>query len=271
MTEAPSPTSAHPTDVATTTIGSRGTILECSLVPWDTAAFGFPVAEISRAEIEPGTIPDEVAFEAFDRWCTERDVRFVSARLDHLRLVESMALEAHGFRFVEMVFRPHRDDPGLVEAPRHSIAVAAATAADLPVIEAVAFEAFRTGQFVLDERLPPELGRRRYARWVRSAFDGSVQSVLKAELDGELVGFFIVEARPDGLAYWHLTAISPARQGMGIGLSLWQTMLRRHAAEGATSIETTISVHNLAAVNLYARLGFTFSSAQMTFHRLVIR
>jgi RimJ/RimL family protein N-acetyltransferase len=92
--------------------------------------------------------------------------------------------------------------------------------------------------------------------------------VLKAEVAGDLVGFFIVEHRPDQSVYWHLTAIAPRWQGKGIGTSLWRTMLLRHRAEGATSVETTISAHNAPAMNLYARLGFSFASAQMTFHRL---
>lgn len=83
-----------------------------------------------------------------------------------------------------------------------------------------------------------------------------------------MVGFFIVEPHLDRSVYWHLTAIAPPWQGKGIGLSLWQTMLIRHATEGATAVETTISGHNLPALNLYARLGFAMTSAQMTFHWL---
>ncbi|MFL5651438.1 MAG: GNAT family N-acetyltransferase, partial [Chloroflexota bacterium] len=98
--------------------------------------------------------------------------------------------------------------------------------------------------------------------------DSSNQKVLKAEIGGDLVGFFIVERRDDGTAYWHLTAVSPDSQGKGIGMSLWRTMLLRHLAEGVTSVETTVSGHNLAVMNLYARLGFVFSDAQMTFHWL---
>ena len=83
------------------------------------------------------------------------------------------------------------------------------------------------------------------------------------------MGFFIVERRPDTSVYWHLTAVAPTWQGKGIGLSLWQTMLHRHAEEGAAFVATTISGHNLGALNLYARLGFSFPSARMTFHRLL--
>jgi RimJ/RimL family protein N-acetyltransferase len=179
-----------------------------------------------------------------------------------------MALEGHGFRFVEMVFRPRRDTFDGIAEPDHDIEIAPAGAGDLAAIEEIAHAAFTTGRFLLDWRLPPGLSMRRYATWVRNSFGSPSQVVLKAESDGDLVGFFIVEQRPQAGVYWHLTAIAPRWQGQGMGLSVWQAMLLRHRAEGARSVETTISGHNPAAINLYARLGFAFGSAQMTFHLL---
>jgi ribosomal protein S18 acetylase RimI-like enzyme len=255
--------------VSTTTIRADGASLDCFIVPWDSQVFGFTVAQISRVDLgHPGT-PSTALFAAFDTWCSEHDVRLASCRLDHARLRESLELEGRGFRFVEMVYEPSLVALGTVAAPGHSIEVSDATLDDLPAIEAIAATAFTTGRFLLDPRLAPDLSSRRYATWVRSAFETRPQRVLKAELAGEMVGFFVVEHRADSSVYWHLTAIAPEWQGKGIGRSLWETMVHRHAAEGATSIKTTISGHNLAAINLYARLGFSFSSAQMTFHRLV--
>ncbi len=244
-----------------------GAILECSLVPWDTEIFGFPVAQIGRIELAEGADPTE-ALEGFEAWCADGAVRLVSCRLDHGRLRESMALEATGFRFVEMVYGPRFDRFDAIGTPRHEVQLTEATEADVAGIEAIASSAFTTGRFLLDERLDPELSHRRYATWVRTSFGSDRQTVLKAELDRQLVGFLIVERRPDASVYWHLTAIAPGSQGKGIGTSVWQTALLRHRAEGATSVETTISGHNLPIVNLYARLGFSFASAQMTFHRL---
>ena len=244
-----------------------GTILDCTLVPWDTETFGFPVAEISRLQLGEEESSTHVLV-AFEEWCLARDVRLVSCRLDHLQLRESMALEGLGFRFIEMVYRPRFDAFDGIATPRHDIAISQATAADVAAIEAIAASAFTTGRFLLDHRLPPELSDRRYANWVRNAFGSSDQTVLKAELGGDLVGFFIVEQSPEKSVYWHLTAVAPESQGKGIGTSLWRSMLLRHKAEGATSVETTISGHNVAVINLYARLGFSFGSAQMTFHWL---
>jgi ribosomal protein S18 acetylase RimI-like enzyme len=242
-----------------------GAALDCSLVPWDTETFGFPVAQIDRLELPEGT--DHAALLArFDSWCDEREVRFVSCRLDHTKLRESMALEERGFRFVEMVYGPRLAPLDAIDDPRHRIRIGEAEGGDVAAIERIAASAFSTGRFLLDWRLPSELSHRRYASWVRRSHARPDQTVLKAELDDELIGFFIVEHRADLSVYWHLTAVSPDRHGQGIGMSLWRTMLRRHQEAGITAVETTISGHNARAINLYARLGFTFAAPQMTLH-----
>jgi ribosomal protein S18 acetylase RimI-like enzyme len=252
----------------TITLRSGDAALDAFVVPWDTATFGFVVAQVERLELGAGAAADALLAD-LDAWCAEQRVRLVSCRLDHLRLRESMALEARGFRFVETVYEPRLDALGSVAAPGHAIDVAPAGPADLPGIEAIAASAFTTGRFLLDHRLPPELSHRRYAGWVRSAIGSDGQVVLKAEIGGDLAGFFIVERRPGDLVYWHLTAVAPGWQGRGVGLSLWRTMLRRAAAEGAMSVATTISGHNLAVINLYGRLGFSFATSHATFHRLL--
>ena len=242
--------------------------VEAFIVPWDSEVFGFPVAQVTRIDLGAGDAPAGL-LQQFDDWCTEHDVRLVSCRLDDTRLRESMTLEAIGFRFIETVYEPYLDSLAAVAQPRHDVRVAEASSDDIDAIGSMAHDVFATGRYLLDWRLPPEVSKRRYARWVRTSFDGSDgQTVLKAELDGALIGFFIVERREEGTVYWHLTAIAPEWHGRGLGMSTWQTMLRRHAAEGATGVRTTISGHNTPVMNLYARLGFSFTSPQMTFHWL---
>ncbi len=244
-----------------------GVILECGLVPWDTEIFGFPVAQLSRVEIAEGARPQDT-LRQFSAWCDENAVRLVSCRLEHTRLRESMELEGLGFRFIEMVHRPRLDAFDGLAAPRHVLQVSEALPDDLAKIGEIAYSAFTTGRYLLDWRLPPELSRRRYSVWVRNSFADPRHALVKAEINGALVGFFILEHRPDKGVYWHLTAIAPEYQGQGMGISLWLTMLRTHKTEGAAFVETMISAHNAPVINLYSRLGFSFQSAQMTFHWL---
>jgi RimJ/RimL family protein N-acetyltransferase len=182
------------------------------------------------------------------------------------RLRESMLLEESGFRFVEMVYRPALRPLPVFDASGESVVVGEASPGDLPGIESIAGSAFTTGRFFVDWRLDRDASNRRYRRWVRNSFDDAQHRVLKATLDGDLVGFFIVEHRPDRSVYWHLTAIAPAWQGRGLGKRLWHAMVARHRAEGVERIDTTISAHNAPAMNIYARLGFNFTAPQMTFH-----
>jgi RimJ/RimL family protein N-acetyltransferase len=244
-----------------------GGILGVSLVPWDTEIFGFPVGQVTRFDIGATGRPAALLSE-LDEWCTAHDVRLVSCRLGNTQLRESMALEGLGFRFVEMVYGPHLDRLDRIAEPRHRIELTEASRADLGAIEEIAYDAFTTGRYLLDWRLPPDLSRQRYATWVRNSVDAPGQVVLKAESDGNLVGFFVIEHRPDASVYWHLTAIAPRWQGQGYGGSVWRSILRRHGAEGAASVETTISAHNAPIINLYGRLGFTFDAPRMTFHWL---
>lgn len=250
-----------------TYLRSGDAALECWIVPWDSEVFGFPVAQIGRIDVADGSGSGRL-MDALEQWCAHRDVALVSCRLDHSRLRESMTLEDRGFRFIETTLTPTIDLRERVDPPKRPVLVRPATENDLGEVAAIAGSAFSTGRFLMDWRLDPALSGARYASWVRrSAVSGS-QAVLTAIADDRLIGFFIVERTREGGMYWHLTAIAPDSQGRGLGMALWQTMLDRHRAEGATTVSTTISGHNLAAINLYARLGFTFASTEMTFHWL---
>ena len=244
---------------------SGGLTLRFFVVPWDSEVFGYPVVQIESIEVAIEGDPSPAVAE-FDAWLTDHDVQLVSCRLPSLKLRESMLLESVGFRFVEMVFSPVLaplpvDDDGLV-----GIIISGPEQSDQAELERIAASVFTTGRHLLDWRLDPDASHRRYRQWLRGALADEHQEVLKAEMDGATVGFFIAETRPDFEVYWHLTAVAPEWQGRGVGKRLWRTMIARHRAAGAQRIATTISAHNIPVLNLYAGLGFRFASPRATFH-----
>jgi ribosomal protein S18 acetylase RimI-like enzyme len=238
------------------------------LVSWDTAILGFPVGQIERIEVRDRAAAAE-AFAAYEAWRDAERVDLVSCRLLHDRLVESMFLEEHGFRFVEMVYSPRLDRlqewPGAAPA---QLRIAPTGPADLPAIQDIAERAFATGRLLMDWRLDPRLSALRYRTWVENSFHDPRHEVLQARIHGDLVGFFVVQACADRSVYWHLTAVAPQWQGQGVGMRLWTAMLARFREAGMQAVETTISAHNAAVLNLYARLGFRFQSPRMTLHWL---
>jgi len=239
--------------------------LRCELAPWDIAVFRFSVAQITALQVAE---PQQAAssYAAVTEWLQQQSVRIVSCRLPHDRLRESMFLESQGFRFVEMVIHPLITKLESRQFPSDTLSISSATAEDLPGLEAIAENAFRCERYHVDPRLDPRLSDRRYAQWVRNSFAHSTQCLLKVEDKEKLVGMFVVERVSSERVYWHLTAIAPECQGRGYGKRVWREMLRRHQAEGATEVATTISARNSRVLGLYAGLQFGFLPPDMTFH-----
>ena len=244
-----------------------GVEVDLFLVPWDSEIFKFPVAQIERIEVKPDGDPAD-GMARFRSWLDDHDICLASCRLASNRLRESMLLEENGFRFIEMVYSPVLAPIPALSGIDEDPVISEAQLEDRPVIEAIAGRVFATGRYLLDCRLDGEAGHRRYRAWVQNSFDDPRQKVLKATVGDDLVGFFIVEHRPAQSVYWHLTAIAPAWQGKGTGKRLWRAMVARHHAAGMQRIETTISAHNAPVLNIYAGLGFRFSSPRTTFHWL---
>lgn len=238
-----------------------------ALVPWDSEVFGVPVGQIAGIEVR--RLAEAGAdFAGFEAWRDEAGIQLVACRLEHCRLAESMLLESRGYRFVEMVCSPRLSGLQAASLPPADIDLVEATAADVPALEAIAANAFVTGRYRLDWRLDPAFNAERYRFWVRSSFENPHQATLIGLLDGRPAGFFIVERTHPDRYYWHLTAVAPGFQGQGIGKRLWRAVLSRHQREGVERVETTISLHNTAVLNLYSRLGFSFAPPHMTFHWL---
>lgn len=232
--------------------------------PWDSLT-DVPALQITKIHIRgPSAAADMRLFER------ERDrisAALVTCRLPHDDLRESMLLEEKDFRFVEMLYRPEldlvrRDSAGT--EPRLSVAFARGD--DLPSLEAIAGVAFRNERFHMDHRLGPELGDRRYKRWVRNSLEHPTQRMYVLRDSETIIAFFVIEMLADMTCYWHLNAVSPNAQGRGYGRRAWQTMIDHALEAGARRVRTSVVARNYRVINLYASLGFRFSPPLMTFH-----
>ncbi len=234
-------------------------------VPWDSDIFGFPVAQITEMQIAQ---PAHADLAPFMDWLEREHIRLASCRLTESRLDESMLLERFGFRFVEMVLHPHLADLQAYPCTHQGLRVELAEVADLTAIEEIAAHAFGYERFHADPRLDRAAADRRYRVWVRNSHVHPTQKLYKICEGADLVAFFVTEDKPDGLCYWHLTAVSPAFHGRGYGKRVWREMLHFHRGEGRTQIGTTIAARNTPVLNLYASLNFRFLPPEMTLHWL---
>jgi len=236
-----------------------------SLAPWDEPVCGFPVIQITALQVlGPGAGLDMLQFEQ------ARDTigaGLVSCRLPHDHLVESMLLEDHGFRFIEMMYAPELDLTDFNASHKLGfLTVRRASEADLPTLQEIARTAFNNERFKMDPRLDPRISDQRFQNWVASSLHHPTQELYVISDGDRTIAFFVTEALNDGTCYWHLNAVAPDAQGQGYGRRVWLSMLNQAADAGAKRVRTSIAARNHRVLNLYARLGFTFLPPSMTFH-----
>ena len=245
-------------------IAGRGLALSFHLAPWDRAILNGESAVLAEVLV----IASEFAAEdlaRFDAWCLSNGVVLVTARLPHGSLLEAGLLEEHGFRFIELNYRPFRRDLSGFTADA-AIQVRRARAEEAEAIVDIAGQIFEAGRFHVDPAIGREVGNRRYALWAERAFANPAQEVIACEMEGRLAAFVVVESpRPDARV-WSLAGLAPGLTGSGYGGRIWRAILAHHAAEGVREVATSISSFNVAAHNLYVSLGFRFPAPTMIFH-----
>lgn len=238
-----------------------------SEAPWDQAVCGFPVLQITTMEIRGPSAADD--FRVFEQARDSLGTGLVSCRLPHDSMSESILLQDHGFRFVEMVYRPEVElSEHPVEPPESSLVVAQACDRDMPTLLTIAGSAFRNERFRMDPRLDPAISDQRYRNWVTNSQHHATQQLNVVRDGTRIVAFFITELLADGTCYWHLNALSANAQGQGYGRRIWLCMLAHAKRAGAQRVCSSIVARNVRVVGLYARLGFRFAPPTMTFHWL---
>lgn len=234
------------------------------LAPWDESAFHGNTATITSIHVrrEEGAA---AAFEVFRQWCIRNRTKLVSCRLPHDQLVECGFLEQQGFRFIELNYRPVLAGlSGFSEDPK--IKVSSALSEDAQEISGFAAQIFTTGRLHVDPLVGPEIGNRRYEAWAANAFNHADQRVLKCEMGGRIIAFFVVEQPSPASRFWSLVGLAPGLGGKGIGTRVWKAVLAFHHREGVEEVSTSISSHNVVVHNLYSKLGFRFPAPTITLH-----
>jgi RimJ/RimL family protein N-acetyltransferase len=232
---------------------------------WDRAVCGFPVVQITTLEVLGSNAGNDIRLFEHER--DRLGAGLVSCRLRHERMTESMLLEDHGFRFIEMLYQPELDlskfniDTGVA-----LLDVSLACDSDLPALLEIARTSFHNERFKMDPRLDPRVSDKRYQNWVASSLHHHAQELHVISDGTRRIGFFVTEMLKDGTCYWHLNAVAPEAQGQGYGRRAWLSMLMQATNNGAHRIRTSIVARNHRVLNLYARLGFYFPPPLMTFH-----
>lgn len=214
--------------------------------PWDAAVFGCATFEIRAASPEAMARMRETPGH-------------YTVKVDPI--ADKRLLHENGFYYCDTLIECYcsRDRLAGTTQPDATLTRATAYAELLPICHA----AFVHGRFHRDFAIERARADRRYDEWLRQLHAaGKVRGLLHR---GALAGFVAVEANK-----LVLHAIAPQHRGRGLAKHWWTALCNELFEEGHAEVWSSISVANLAALNLYASLGFRFRNPLDVYHRVIV-
>ena len=147
----------------------------------------------------------------------------------------------------------HWDPRAFIQNRQHDYRLIPATAHHLPMIKKIAGSAFTHDRYHLDKNIPSRGANRRYAGWVETSMKGPDEVFTFLNDKDAVSGFFIIAQNSQGTNL-RLAAIDPPLVGKGLGKQLYFAMLTWLKKQGRTTIQTQISLNNMAVFNVYTYL-----------------
>lgn len=213
--------------------------------PWDTAAFGVHTAEI-------------VEYSADALREAAKKPGHYTIKIDPL--ADKRLLHEHGFYYCDTLIEPCCTAQKLKRVSHPDAAISGN--ADWEALLAICHGAFAHGRFHRDFNLDKARADLRYDNWLLQLYEKN--TVYGLYWRDELAGFIAHDN--NSLA---LHAVAESQRGKGRAKYWWSAVSAELLASGHAEVKSSISAVNLAALNLYAALGFSFRNAVDVYHRLV--
>ena len=213
--------------------------------PWDEAAFGMHTAEV--VEYSEAALREALLTPGH-----------YTIKVDPL--ADKRLLQEHGFYYCDTLIEPYCTAQNLRPVTHPDATIS--RQAELAALQTICHGAFAHGRFHRDFNLDMARADLRYDNWLRQLYQkGAVYGLYWHD---ELVGF--IAYTDNNLA---LHAVAGPHRGKGLAKYWWSAVSAELFATGHAEVKSSISAVNLAALNLYATLGYSFRNPMDIYHRLV--
>jgi len=214
--------------------------------PWDSIALGIDTYEIHSASKK--TL--QAALKKPGHYTVK--IRPLSSK---------KTLHDYGFYYCDTLIVPFCPVDCFMYFQNRAISVSdSARISDLIRIASDAFH----GRFHRDFHVDKKLADLRYVNWLKEFY--KTGQLLALKYNNELAGFFALSKNRI-----RLHAMDKKFRGKGLAKYLWSAACRELFNKGYPELESSISVSNIAALNLYRSLGFKFRNPLDVYHRLVVK
>ena len=215
--------------------------------PWDTKVFGMPTWELLEYS--------EAALQ-----------QAAQTRGHHTIKVDPLAdkrlLHENGFYYCDTLIEPHCNAARLRTARHPDAKISKDVDADEAL--AVCHGAFVHGRFHRDFNLDQAAADLRYDCWLMQLLE--TQQVYGLYWHRKMAGFVGYDGNR-----LVLHAVAKEYRGKGLSRYWWSAVCSEILLTGCDEVTSSISVANVAALNLYASMGFSFKHPQNIYHRVVLK
>ena len=212
--------------------------------PWDATAFGMHTAEIVEYS--------EAALRQ-----AARTPGHYTIKVDPL--ADKRLLHEHGFYYCDTLVEPYSTEQKLKRFAHPDATIS--KDAKWEALLAICHGAFEYGRYHRDFNLDRACADLRYDNWLCKLHEKNM--IYGLYWRDELAGFI---AHDDNKLVLHAVAVT--QRGQGRAKYWWSAVCSELLATGHYEVKSSISAANLAVLNLYASLGFTFNNPQDVYHRM---
>ena len=237
-------------------------------VPWDQAAFGFPVFQLFVAASYP-RLSDDLASLSAHLAPARGGNALVFTKVPPTDIELVVALGKSGFYPVETQIEAHGSLSHFTWERRfEGLRLRPATPVDAPALLRLARTSFRSDRYHLDPNVPDDRAGLRMERWLAQGLDrGDIVMVFEDSSSSRTIGFCHLQEHGDRLVDFLLGAIDSELQGAGIGLLMYGECFLECRERGFQNLVTRISLHNVDVLTVFAELGCRFRHPRLTMHR----
>jgi hypothetical protein len=250
-----------------------------SSLEWDSDFFGLRMAQldviVSAEQLaQVFLVADKLLSTAIEAACYKK-IRHLSLRVDFENIELIHALEKHGFRLMDslVVYAFQKGKNHLPKIrPRYDLRLYRSE--DFDAVDDIATTCFKDypGRFTVDPHISKQRARTFYRQWAKNCCKGTMaEEVLVAERKGHVIGFLAYGCNPVLKRYTGISIIG----GKGLGgcypfrFNAYLELLReatRRSLTVADTIEVETQLFNVATINYYQKLDFSYVGGRHSFH-----
>ena len=210
--------------------------------------------------------------DSFLQWCDQEKIEFVVAKIPSLDLICINGLLHKGFDFIESWIFNKIDLRKYKVNSNNLLSLRVAKESDLHYMLEYSKDAFNTQRFHADYHISYAKAEGLYEKWIKNSFADPKQKILVYDHKNTPSAFMIYCISDLSnyydlkFAVWKMAVIDPSLRGQGIGSAFFNSLLDYHIKEGLNILDSSLSLRNIASLNLHIKMNFKVIATLATLH-----